>query len=114
MRSLLLCLFLSLTALFSLTGCGPTKPASLEASLLPAPQYLVGGGYAFQYTASEAGTAIIYDGNSGTILASKTMVQGDEFNADPDEMNELLNSVLAIPNSDIKPLLYFIPKQEKK
>jgi hypothetical protein len=103
-----------------LAGCGTTHVSrSLE---LPANARIVGGGLSIDWTAPAQGTAILVEVNSGKIIRTQSLEQGDVFEFDPllAENTELLNRMFGGPDAadsqalaplpkDTSFVLYFVP-----
>ncbi len=96
---------LLLTAL--LAGC---QTANKHANLT-ADDHIVGGGYAIEFTAPFAGTAILVDNSTGKYVATKSMEAGDDFEMSLDPSEEHVQQLLGEDLSSTNLILYFVPNE---
>lgn len=93
---------------------------------LPRGARFVGGGLMVEYTAPTDGTAILIERNSGRIVATESLDEGDTFSFHPDKGNagEVLLGMFGNPNALLDGgamtiptntlfQLYFVPEKTK-
>jgi hypothetical protein len=105
--------------LIALAGCATSK--------LPRGARLVGGGLAVEYTAPADGTAILIEQQSGRIVATESLTEGDSFDFHPQVQgyDEVLyrmfgdtnaapdGGVVVVPTNTLFQL-FFVPAREKR
>jgi len=92
------------------SGCATTHFGG--GPQLPANARIVGGGLSISWTASTKGTVILVEANSGKIIRTQSLNEGDTFDFDPvaTENIALLNSMFGGPGPHDNETLMVLPK----
>jgi hypothetical protein len=92
------------------SGCATTHFGG--GPQLPANAKIVGGGLSISWTATAKGTAILVEVNSGKIVRTQSLNEGDTFEFDPVALDSiaLLNSMFGGPGPHDNETLASLPK----
>jgi hypothetical protein len=96
-----------------LAGCATTHLSG--GSSLPANAKVVGGGLSIEWTAPTKGTVILVETDSGRMVRTQSVDEGDMFTFDPlaAENAEILNRMFGGPEAMEHPGLVPLPKDAR-
>jgi len=96
-----------------LSGCAMTGMSSaFDKNGLPKQQYYVGGGFGFDYKATETGIFYIVEKNTGKFVITKSLDAGETFEESINPSDENLMKSLAslgIDTTNMAFSFYFVP-----
>ena len=113
--SVLLCLMMVFA--WGCSHSGPDPARDLVRAGENPNDYLVGGGIAIEYRASEPGTAVLLERTSGRIIVTKSLERQELFDVELDPMDaDVLEAFRqasgGVPLEDADLRLYFFPAGE--
>jgi hypothetical protein len=94
-----------------IAGCSTVGP--LQGAALPRDAQIVGGGFRIDWIAPADGTALLYERNSGKIVETESLSEGDSYEFEMDlndeEVTQTFEKAFGIPVKDARLVLYFKP-----